>query len=59
MRKNYQQVRKQRELAKKIRQQEKLHRRTTRPVAATGATHGASPAGAAAVAGDPDAGEAT
>ncbi|HTY95076.1 MAG TPA: hypothetical protein VMC02_14390 [Steroidobacteraceae bacterium] len=59
MRKNYQQVRKQRELAKKIRQQEKLHRRTTRPVAATGATHSASPAGAAAVAGDLDAGEAT
>lgn len=34
MRKNYQQVRKQRELAKKVRQQEKQQRRTARLSAA-------------------------
>jgi hypothetical protein len=34
MRKNYQQVRKQRELAKKVRQQEKQQRRTARVSAA-------------------------
>jgi hypothetical protein len=35
MRKNYHQVRKQRELAKKVRQQEKQQRRTARLDAAT------------------------
>ena len=35
MRKNYHQVRKQRELAKKVRQQEKQQRRTARLGAAT------------------------
>lgn len=45
MRKNYHQVRKQRELAKKVRQQEKQQRRTARlsapaPAPAVGASEG-------------------
>lgn len=45
MRKNYRQVRKQRELAKKVRQQEKQERRTARLNAAAPAPAAAAPEG--------------
>jgi hypothetical protein len=43
MRKNYQQVRKQKELARKVRQQEKQHRRAAR-LTPEAATSGVEPA---------------
>jgi hypothetical protein len=49
MRKNYQQVRKQKELARKVRQQEKQHRRAAR-VTPAATTAGVEPAEGAPVA---------
>ncbi len=53
MRKNYHQVRKQRELAKKVRQQEKQQRRTARLSAATEPADVATPGDEAAAVTEP------
>lgn len=53
MRKNYHQVRKQRELAKKVRQQEKEQRRSARLNAAATSTAPVAPEDSAVAAPDP------
>lgn len=53
MRKNYHQVRKQRELARKVRQQEKQQRRMTRPSAPAPAPAAAVPEDDSLAAPDP------
>lgn len=53
MRKNYRQVRKQREQAKKVRQEEKQQRRTARLSATSPAATDAAPEGEAVATTDP------